>query len=387
MIAALAYTLLGLCVALALYTYLGYPALLWLIGRIRSKPLGAEEPAEWPAVSLTVPVFNEEAQVRDLLESLLAIDYPKDRLQILLVSDASSDRTDEIVEEYADRGIELLRMPDRGGKTRAENAAAERLTGEIVVNTDASIRIAPDSLKRLIRVFQDPKVGLASGRDVSVAPGQAAGNVSESGYVGYEMGIRDLETNVGGIIGASGCFYAIRPHLHKIPLPVSLSRDFASALHTRENGYRPVSVPDAICFVPRTTSIESEYQRKVRTITRGMETLWHKRALMNPFRYGGFALMLVSHKVCRWVLPWLALAAWLATGVLAFDHVWALALFVLGAVVLLLAAVGWRVAVAGRGRSPLALVAFVVAGNVAAAHALLRVLHGDRSPTWEPTRR
>ncbi len=387
MIPAFAYAVLGFFLALALYTYIGYPAVLWLIGRVRSKPLVDRDPPEWPAVSITVPVYNEEAQVRDLIESLLAIDYPKDRLQILLVSDASSDRTDEIVQEYADRGIGLLRMPDRGGKTRAENAAAEQLTGEIVVNTDASIRIAPDSLKRLIRVFQDPKVGLASGRDVSVAPGQAAGNVSESGYVGYEMGIRDLETNVGGIIGASGCFYAIRPHLHKIPLPVSLSRDFASALHTRENDYRPVSVPDAICFVPRTTSIEREYQRKVRTITRGMETLWHKRALMNPFRYGGFALMLVSHKVCRWVLPWLALAAWLAAGVLAFYHGWALALFVLGAVVLILAAVGWRVAVAGGGRSPLALVAFVVAGNLAAAHALLRVLHGDRSPTWEPTRR
>ena len=387
MIAALAYTVLGLCVALALYTYLGYPALLWLIGRVRSAPLVDDDPTEWPSVSITVPVYNEEAQVRGLIESLLAIDYPSDRLQILLVSDASSDRTDAIVKEYADRGIELLRMSERGGKTRAENAAAERLTGDIVVNTDASIRIAPDSLKRLVRVFQDPKVGLASGRDVSVAPGQAGGNVSESGYVGYEMTIRDLETRVGGIIGASGCFYAIRPQLHRIPLPISLSRDFASALHTRENQYRPVSVPDAICYVPRTVSIQQEYRRKVRTITRGMETLWHKRALMNPFRYGGFALMLLSHKVCRWLLPWLGLGAWVATGILAFRHTWALVLFVLGTVILLLAAVGWRMAVAGRGRSRLALLAFVVAGNLAAVHALLRVAHGDRSPTWEPTRR
>ncbi len=387
MISALAYVVVGLFLALALYTYIGYPALLWLIGHVRSRPLVTEEPADWPVVSVTVPVYNEEAQVRDLLDSLLALDYPRDRLQILVVSDASSDRTDEIVREYADRGIELLRMPDRGGKTRAESAAAERLRGEIVVNTDASIRIAPGSLKRLVSVFQDPQVGLASGRDVSVTPGQVTGNVSESGYVGYEMSIRDLETQVGGIIGASGCFYAIRPHLHNIPLPVSLSRDFASALHTRENRYRPVSVPDAICYVPRTTSIQREYQRKVRTITRGMETLWHKRALMNPFRYGGFALMLVSHKVCRWLLPWLATATWLATGVLAVEHVWARVLFVLGGVVLLLAAVGFRAAVAGRGRSPLAVVAFVVAGNVAAMHALLRVLHGDRSPIWEPTRR
>ena len=140
-------------------------------------------------------------------------------------------------------------------------------------------------------------------------------------------------------------------------------------------------MPDAICYVPRTVSIQQEYRRKVRTITRGMETLWHKRALMNPLRYGGFALMLLSHKVCRWLLPWLGLGAWAATAILALRHTWALVLFALGTAILLLAAVGWRMAVAGKGRSRLALLAFVVAGNLAAVHALLRVAHGDRSPT------
>jgi cellulose synthase/poly-beta-1,6-N-acetylglucosamine synthase-like glycosyltransferase len=387
MVSTLAYIVLGLALALALYTYVGYPALLWVVGRVRPKPLATEDPAEWPRVSITVPVYNEEAQARDLIASLLALDYPRDRLQILLVSDASSDRTDQIVREYAGQGIELLRMPERGGKTRAENAAARVLRGDIVVNTDASIRIRPEALKRLVRVFQDPTVGLASGRDVSVAPGADTGNLSESGYVGYEMSIRDLETRVGGIIGASGCFYAIRPDLHGIPLPESLSRDFASALHTRENGYRPVSVPDALCLVPRTTSLEREYRRKVRTITRGMETLWHKRALLNPLRYPGFAFKLISHKLCRWALPWAGMAAWVAAWVLAPRHVWALVLALLGTVILALAAAGWWMAVNGRPRSWLTALAFVVAGNLAAAHAFLRMLHGDHLPIWEPTRR
>ncbi len=387
MASTIAYAVLFLALALGLYTYLGYPALLSLIGRLHPSRIIRDEPAEWPMVSITVPVYNEEAQVRELIASLLAIDYPRDRLQILLVSDASSDGTDEIAREYADRGIELLRMPERGGKTKAENAAAERLRGEIVVNTDASIRIRPEALKRLIAVFQDPEVGLASGRDVSVAPGQETGNTSESGYVGYEMAIRDLETRVGGIIGASGCFYAIRPKLHRIPLPESLSRDFASALHTRENGFRPVSVPDALCLVPRTTSLEREYRRKVRTITRGMETLWHKRALLNPFRYGGFAIRLFSHKICRWALPWAGIAAWIATGVLAPGRPWALGLFLAGVLIFLLAGLGWWMARRGNGRSPLTALAFVVAGNLAAAHAFLRVLKGDRMPMWEPTRR
>jgi len=374
--------------ALALYTYLGYPAILWILGRIRP---GAElpdgEPADWPTVSLTIPAYNEEAQIRGLVESLLALDYPRDRLQILIVSDASSDRTDAIVREYADQGIELLRMPERGGKTRAENAATEHLRGEIVVNTDASIRIEPQSLKRLVAVFQDPRIGLASGRDVSVAPGEEIGNLPESGYVGYEMMVRDLETSVGGIIGASGCFYAIRADIHRIPLPNALSRDFAAALNTYEQGFRPVSVRDAVCQVPRTTSLRREYRRKVRTIMRGMETLWHKRRLLNPLRHGGFALKLFSHKICRWMLPWAAAASWIALGVLGVERPWALTLFLAGAVVLALAGVGWLSAMRGVGRSFLTLPAFVVAANVAAAHALLRALRGDRDATWEPTRR
>ncbi|MGD8321999.1 MAG: glycosyltransferase family 2 protein [Gemmatimonadota bacterium] len=387
MVSTLAYIVLGLTLALGLYTYVGYPALLWLIGRFRQTPWTQSEPSEWPHVSVTIPVYNERAQIRDLVESLLAIDYPRDRLQILVVSDASSDGTDEIVREYSAQGIELLRMPERGGKTRAENAAADHLRGDIVVNTDASIRIRPEAIKRLVRVFQNPRIGLASGRDVSFSPGEEKGNLSESGYVGYEMAIRDLETRVGGIIGASGCFYAIRPALHRIKLPDSLSRDFASALHTRENGYVPVSVPDALCLVPRTDSLEREYRRKVRTITRGMETLWHKRNLLNPFRFGSFALKLLSHKICRWMLPWAGFAAWAATWILAPQHTWALVLAVGGLLIWIFAAVGWWMARLGKPDSPLTSLAFVVAGNLAAAHALLRVLHGDRLPIWEPTRR
>ncbi len=289
--------------ALFLYTYFGYPLILWIIGRFTRRGMPSGPPAEWPTVSISVPAYNEARQVRELIGSLLAIEYPRDRLQILIISDASSDGTDEIVQEYADRGIDLLRMPQRGGKTKAEAAAAEHLRGEIVVNTDASIRIRPDAIKALVSVFRDPSIGLASGRDVSVSPGQALDNLSESGYVGYEMAIRDLETRVAGIIGASGCFYAIRADLHRKPLPDALSRDFAAALHTIQAGYRAVSVPQAVCLVPRTTSLRAEYRRKVRTITRGMETLWHERIVLSPFHHPVFSWMLVSHKLCRWGLP------------------------------------------------------------------------------------
>jgi cellulose synthase/poly-beta-1,6-N-acetylglucosamine synthase-like glycosyltransferase len=371
---------------LLVYAYAAYPAALWLLSRFRRPRPAPPAPAEWPVVSISLPVYNEEAQIRDTLDSLLALDYPADRRQILVISDASTDSTDEIVRQYADRGVQLLRMPERGGKTLAENAGALHLRGEIVVNTDASIRIRPDALKPLIRAFQDPEVGVASGRDVSVSAAAGESNAGEAGYVGYEMWVREMETRLHGIIGASGCFYAIRSHLHRVPLPDSLSRDFAAALVAREFGYRSVSVREAICMVPRTASLRDEYRRKVRTITRGIETLHFKRHLLNPATFGTFAWMLLSHKVTRWMIPW-TLPLLLVGCALQFPQPWARA--VLGAALALfaLAALGWTLS--GRSTIPrlLGLPAFLVTGNLAALHAGMRALHGDRNPLWEPTRR
>lgn len=382
-----AWILVAVPVVVTVYAYAGYPLLLGAAARVRRRRPAAPDPEAWPLVSISLPAYNEEAQIRGAVESLLALDYPAGRKQILVVSDASTDATDDIVREYAARGVELLRMPERGGKTAGENAAAAYLRGEIVVNTDASIRIRPDALKPLVACFADPSVGVASGRDVSVARTGEDKNAGEAGYVGYEMKVRALETAVDGIIGASGCFYAIRSHLHREPLPEHLSRDFASALIAREHGYRAVSVDEAVCFVPRTNSLHREYRRKVRTMARGMETLQFKRHLMNPLRHGVFAWMLLSHKVARWMVPWTLLAGVLGVCLLAVDHVWARVALASGAGVGLLAAAGWLWP-EGRGiPRVLAVPAFAVTGNLAAVSASLRALRGDEDPTWEPTRR
>lgn len=382
-----ALALVVLAVLLTGYAYAGYPLLLWVVGRTRRAPAEAyPPPPEWPSVSVTVPVYNEEREIAHTLDRLLELDYPAERLQVLVVSDASTDRTDAIVKGYADRGVKLLRMPARRGKTAAENAAQAHLTGEIVVNTDASIRLAPGSLKRLVAPFSDPSIGVASGRDISVSRAVEEGNAGEAGYVGYEMWVRDLETRVAGIVGASGCCYAIRAHLHRTYLPEGLSRDFASALVAREHGYRAVSVPDAVCYVPRTADLRSEYRRKVRTMTRGMETLAHKRALLDPFRYGWFAVMLWSHKICRWGVPWALLAALAGVGVLGLEQP-AAGVLALSAATLLLASVFAVLPSAPALPRALTLPAYLVLGNLAAVHAGIRALHGDRNAVWEPTRR
>lgn len=375
------------CVGLVAYTYIGYPALLMLVGAFRPRRKPAAPPAQWPMISIVVPAYNEEAQIRGLLDSLLALDYPADRRQIVVVSDASTDATDRIVAEYADRGIELLRMPKRVGKTAAENYARRVLRGEIVINTDASTRIDPAAVRALVAEFADPSVGVASGRDVSVARSDETLNVGESGYVGYEMWVRDLETRVSGIVGASGCLYAIRADLHRHLLPEALSRDFAAPLVAREAGRRSISVPGALCAVPRTSSLRREYRRKVRTFTRGMETLFFKRHLLNPFRHGVFAWMLWSHKVCRWLVPWAGVAAFVCILLLGLEHAWARWLLLPIAAASALALVGWRWPEGRPAPRLLTIPAYFAAANIAVIEAWFRAVRGELNPIWEPTRR
>ena len=381
----------ALVVALAagfcLYTYLGYPAILRLLSVRKRRAQRRSSAPIPPRISIVVPVYNEVAVIAGTLERILAIDYPADRRQILVVSDASADGTDEIVRRFAGRGVELLRLPRRQGKTAAENAARPLLTGEIIVNTDGSVRIDPGAIQALVAAFDDAEVGVASGRDVSVTNVAERVNSGEGTYVGYEMWIRDLETAVDGIVGASGCLYAIRVKLHLQPIREDRSRDFAAALTAREHGLRAVSVPDAICYVPRGRSLHQEYRRKVRTITRGLATLAYKRALLNPLRYGVFSWMLFSHKVSRWLVPWSLVAAGFALVDLAFASEWARVLLVISGVAMTLAALGWLWPDETSVPRLLGLPAYVVAGNVAVLHAWLRLLTGRATPVWEPTRR
>jgi glycosyltransferase involved in cell wall biosynthesis len=378
---------LAVSVGVGVYAYLGYPALLQLLRTLSGPRRGAPRAAGWPRISIVLPVYNGADVIARTLDGILALDYPADRRQILVVSDGSTDRTDDIVSSFADRGVELVRLARRQGKTAAENAARIHLTGDIVVNTDASVGLHPAAVKHLVAAFSDPSVGVASACDVSVVHLDDQSNVGEEAYVGYEMWVRDLETAVGGIVGASGCLYAILADLHMLPVPDALSRDFSAALTARRHGKRAVSVREALCFVPRGVSLRQEYQRKVRTVTRGLATLWHNGTLLNPVRYGGFAWMLFSHKVCRWLVPWALCAMLAALSALAVSAGWARGLLAAAAVLGVLAGLGWVWRGGERMPRLLALPAYFAAGNVAVLHAWVRMLAGRAAPVWEPTRR
>ncbi|HEY6807560.1 MAG TPA: glycosyltransferase [Gemmatimonadales bacterium] len=376
---------LGLAVACWVYAYIGYPVLL-AAGRRQRRP-APDAPARWPALSITVPVYNGADVIAGALDAILASDYPGPPPQIIVISDASTDASDAIAARYASRGVELLRLPRRCGKTAAENAAAARVRGEIVINTDAAVRVHPEALRRLAAALADPTVGVASGRDVSVGSAATRANAGETGYVGYEMWVRDLESRGAGIVGASGCLYAIRAELHRRQVPDRLSRDFAAALVAREAGLRAISVPDAICYVPRSGSLRHEYARKVRTMARGLATLWAFRRLLDPRRDPAFAWRLVSHKLCRWLTPWAALAAVAALAVAARTEPAARGAFAAIALGTGLALAGWLWP--GRGSVPrlFSLPAFACGAVIAGLHAWIEALRGGARSTWDPTRR
>ncbi|MGH7559513.1 MAG: glycosyltransferase, partial [Gemmatimonadales bacterium] len=230
MIVTVGLVLLALPLLFLIYAYVGYPALLWLLARRRTYRVVRQDPPHWPEITVTLPVYNEAAAIAATLDHILALDYPPERRHVLVISDASDDGTDDIVQRYHDRGVQLLRLPRRGGKTAAENAAGPHLRGSLVVSLDATIRVQPTAVKALVRAFLDPEVGVASGRDYSVPSNAGETNRAESNYVSYEMWVRSLETSLGTIVGASGCFYAIRRDLFDHLFPEALSRDFASPL-------------------------------------------------------------------------------------------------------------------------------------------------------------
>ena len=379
--------LVALPVGFFVYAYFLYPGILWLISR--RKPWLAPEgaPSEWPPITIVLPVYNEEKVIRATIESLLAIDYPADRRQILVLSDCSTDGTHDIVREYAAQGVELVALPQRRGKTAAENESARHATGTIVINTDATTRILPDSVKPLVNVFRDESVGVASGRDVSAGIGNVEANRAESGYVGYEMWVRDLETRAGCIVGASGCFMGIRRTLFDQLFPEALSRDFASPLLARRAGFRAVSVPKALALVPRARSLRVEFRRKTRTMARGIETLWYLRGLMSFQKYGRFAWMLWSHKAARWHAFLAAPLGLVGLALLAPGFVWAQYLLGLAVLGLVLGGVAFAWPEHRPIPKPLASAGYLVGAGAAAILAWAKALRGERNPIWEPTRR
>ena len=388
MLTSLAVALVLAPFAMFAYAYFGYPLLLKALVRGRPHREAPEHPEEWPAVTVVVAAYNAERTIGRTIEQLLAADYPTDRRQILIVSDGSTDGTDDIVRSYESRGVELLRV-SRAGKQAAELRARPYVRGEIVVSTDASIMTRPDAIKLLVRHFADPTVGVVSGRCVSVGNPADAANATrnDARFLGYEMWVRSLETRLGRVVGAAGGLYASRRRVFDSPISWYATRDFASALIAAEVGLRTIQEDRAECFVGRSASMRAEYRRKVRTMVNGLDTLWDFRHQLHPRVSGAFATMTWSHKACRWLVFLLLPLSVLGLGVLAVEHVWPRVLLALG---IAGALVGWKAMYWPARRpipAPVALCGYVLINLLAGMMAWLRFFRRHHATTWEPTKR
>ena len=361
------------------YPYLGYPILLWVLGLFFRRPDARNGDSPLPSISMIVPVHNEEKVIVRKVHNTAALQYPRERLEVVFVSDGSTDRTNQLVRQHATPSMSVVELAHRGGKAAALNEGLTRVTHEIVVFSDASIDLQPGALQQLVRPFADSRVGCVSGED------RIAGGGGEALYGRYELLLRRLESRTASIVGASGSFYAQRRALCG-PFTAGMAPDFLSVLRTVEQGFRAVSEPRAVGTMSSLREPRREFERKVRTVLRGMTTLFANGRLMNPLRFGPFSFMLVSHKLVRWLVPFFLGSAMISAAALS-DSPWYLSAF-LAQVLFYFVAVAGSARWAGLDRT-LAGRAAVYFATVHGAMcvAWIEYLRGARQELWAPSRR
>ncbi|HWQ34822.1 MAG TPA: glycosyltransferase family 2 protein [Blastocatellia bacterium] len=369
--------------ALILYTWIGYPALALLLSRVLPRPVRKSDIT--PAVSVIITAHNEERDIAAKLDNTLALDYPADKLEVIVASDCSTDRTDEIVRGYAARGVILSRQCEHFGKTVAQNAARRRASGEILVFSDATTLYAPDALRKIVRSFADPEVGCVAGQLVYVDGKETATGQGCRSYWGYEKFIKRCESLMGSLIGVSGCLYAVR-RSNYARLEQDMIDDFVIASEIHLQGLRTVYEPEAIAIEDTNQRGRDEFRMRVRVIEQTISALHRYREVLNPLRHGMYAWSMWSHKVLRYGIVLLLLAMLISSAALSGQSWFYAAAFSGQAALYFAAFAGW---IAERMRvrvGVLSLPYYFALASLAALVALLKFLRGEAHVVWEPMR-
>jgi len=372
------------CLGLIVYIYAGYPIIVCLIAPVLNRKVRKADIE--PSVTVVIAAFNEEQDIRDTVVNKLEQDYPSERLEVVVVSDGSTDRTDEIVRDLAERNhgrLRLLRQELRQGKTQALNLALRYASTDLVVFSDANSIYAPRALRALVRSFADPSVGYVTGQMVYTNPNDAGIGKGASRYMSYENTLRALETRVGSIVGVDGGIDAIRRELYAPMRPDQLP-DFVLPLSIVEAGRRVVYEPDAVLYEPSLAAAEDELRMRVRVTLRALAGLRDKRALLNPLRFPLFAWQVVSHKVLRYT-AFLPLAGILLFNAMAVgQHLFYAGFLALQLAVYASAALGHGLRRVMVPASKLLMPYYFVILNVACVIAFWKFLAGQKIVIWTP---
>ena len=362
------------------YSYLLYPLLLLLLQRrTAARATGGAQ----PAITVIITARNEGRRIAEKLENTLALEYPRELLEIVVASDASTDATDEIVTRFADRRVRLVRAQENKGKENAQWLAIQTATTPLLVFTDTATRLQPDALRILADDFNDPQVGAVSSEDELTSPnGEVRG---EGAYVRYEMALRRLESNAAGLVGLSGSCFAVRTSVCA-RWRTDTPSDITTALLCAQAGLRAISESRVKGSYQDLKDESKEFGRKKRTIIRGMTAVWELRESLNPVRYGVFALQVWSHKILRWLVPVGMVLALATSAVLARDSALYRLLFLVQ-VAGYAAAVLAQLSLGARKLMPLRIALYFTVANLATAAAMWDFLRGVRIVTWNPSQR
>jgi len=337
-----------------------------------------------PSLSVLIAACNEEANIEAKLKQTVQLDYPADSLEIVVLSDGSQDRTDDIVRGFPDPRVRLVRVAERRGKTNAQNVGVKQAVGEVLIFSDATTVYHPQALRHLAENYQDPSVGAASGRyqyfDAKESSPTGLGTIA---FWNYENMIKVWQSRIKTLSGCCGCIYSVRRSAYTELAPDIIS-DLVQPLWVIQKGYRVVLEDRALAYEETTESTAEEFAMRVRVVTRGMRGLLSVPQLLKPWKYPWIAFQLFSHKVLRWVVPVLLSLLLVSSAVLIkqpfFRLFLALQLSFYGLALLQL------LVPMHRWWKPLGVPLYFCTLNAAAALGMIELLRGKKYVVWQPVR-
>lgn len=369
-----------LSIFMILYPIILYPLLVCLLGLIWPRPV---KHSSWlPSVTVLIPAHNEAKDIAATIRNKLEQEYPRDQLEIIVISDGSTDRTEDIVREFSSHNVRLIRREQREGKAAALNEGVRYAKGEILVFSDANSLFSPDAVRRLIENFADSEIGYVTGQLVYKIQsiGTAASGCSK--YIKYENALRTLETRVGSIIGVNGGVDAIRRNLYR-NVPRQLITDFVLPLHVISTKHRVVYDDRAHSTEVANSELGSEFRMRVRVALRALQGITYMRRLCNPFKYPLAAFSLISHKMIRYCGFFFLTIVFLTNLMLVSNPSYA-ALFIAQVTAYVLALVGWRKGLPKLVHRLTFIPSYFLATNAAFAVAAFKFLQGETMSTWQP---
>jgi cellulose synthase/poly-beta-1,6-N-acetylglucosamine synthase-like glycosyltransferase len=366
---------------LILYVYAGYPLLAAGLGMLLQRQV-RKAPIE-PSVTILIAAYNEAEVIAATIENKLALDYPREKFEIIVISDGSTDRTGEIVNGFAGRNVRLMRQEPRAGKTSALNMAVPRATGEIIVFSDANSLYAPDALRQLVDNFADQQVGYVSGKMIYANPDGTPIGEGCSAYMRYENALRSIETRLGSIVGVDGGIDAMRTSLYR-PMNADQLPDFVQPLKIVEQGYRIVYEPAALLWEHSLKAPGDEYRMRVRVSLRALWALFDMRQLLVPGVNTIFAWQLWSHKLLRYV-SFVFMAGAYGSNALLIGRNWFYTVcFALQSACYLVALLAPYLEKMCAGGWLVTFSRYFLLLNVAAGHAFGKFIFGKKQVIWTP---